>query len=66
MTDDNTREVHYLKWKAKEYIFQSLFFPQTESCVLKPTHWQDSYMTTRKLKNIKYVAQDLQNITKYF
>ena len=66
MTADNNSKVHYLKWKEEEYTFQSLFFPQTESCVLKPTQWQDSYMKTRKLKNVKYVAQYLQNITKYF
>jgi hypothetical protein len=66
---DNTSEVHYpnfFKWKAEEYTFQSLFFPQTESFILKPTHRKDSYMTNRKLKNVKYVALDLQSITKYF
>lgn len=69
MTADNTIKVHYpnfFKWKAEEYTFQSLFFPQTEICILKPTHWQDAYMTNRKLKNVKYVAQDPQSITKYF
>ena len=30
---DNTSKVHYrnfFRWKAEEYTFQSLFFPQTE------------------------------------
>jgi hypothetical protein len=66
---DNTGKVHYpnfFKWKADEHTFHSLFFPQAESCVLKSTHWKDSYMAHRKLKNVKYVAQDLESITIYF
>jgi hypothetical protein len=65
---DNTSKVHYpnfFKWKGEEYTFKSLFLSQTQRCLLKPTHLKDSHMTNRKLKNVKYVAQDLQSITKY-
>jgi hypothetical protein len=57
---DNTIKVQYpsfFKWEAEKYTFQCLFFPQTESYIFEHSQWKDSHMTTRKLKNAKYVAQ---------